>query len=188
MCRGDADEAVVAVKLVAEEGMVTCPRGKPPESDMDVGGEGRNRRLVTLTTNTHRREGSGRKTAPLHGAGQRRQAREQGTDHAKHGDAQRKGNVEQGELFTATENLFEQLCTLRTLYEGFKAVKRNGGSPGIDGVTIKAFEARLQEELGQLKRGMPSGGPTWLLVGSLSAAGLGGNGARSALRLRVGGG
>ena len=131
--------------------MVTCPRVKPPESDKDVGGEGRNRRLVTLTTNTHRREGSGLKKTPLHRAGQRRRAREQGTDHAKHDDAQRKGNMEQGELFTATENLFERLCTLETLYAGFKAVKQNGGSPGIDGVTIKLFESRLNEELAQLK-------------------------------------
>jgi len=42
MCQGSADEAVVAVKPVADEGMVTCLRVKLPESDRDVGGEGRN--------------------------------------------------------------------------------------------------------------------------------------------------
>ncbi|OVE73724.1 hypothetical protein BVX93_00910 [bacterium B13(2017)] len=37
-----ADEAVVVVKLVAEENMVTYLRVKLPERDMDVGGEGWN--------------------------------------------------------------------------------------------------------------------------------------------------
>lgn len=40
--RGSADEAVVAVKPEAFEGMVTCVRIKLSESDKDVGGEGRN--------------------------------------------------------------------------------------------------------------------------------------------------
>lgn len=42
MCQGPADEAVVAVKPAADEGMVTCLRVKLPESDREVGGEGRN--------------------------------------------------------------------------------------------------------------------------------------------------
>jgi hypothetical protein len=42
MSQGPADEAVVAVKPAAEEGMVTCLRIKLPESDREVGGEGRN--------------------------------------------------------------------------------------------------------------------------------------------------
>lgn len=42
MCQGPADEATVAVKPVADEGMVTCLRVKLPESDMEVGGERRN--------------------------------------------------------------------------------------------------------------------------------------------------
>jgi hypothetical protein len=42
MSQGSTDEAVVAVKPAAEEGMVTCLRIKLPESDRDVGGEGRN--------------------------------------------------------------------------------------------------------------------------------------------------
>jgi hypothetical protein len=45
-CRGVADEAVVAVKPSAEEGMVTCPRRKAMESDKEVGGEGRNMERV----------------------------------------------------------------------------------------------------------------------------------------------
>jgi len=59
--------------------------------------------------------------------------------------------VEQQELFTKTENLFEQLCTVAMLQQGYKAVKRNGGSPGIDGITIEVFGRRLEEELAQLK-------------------------------------
>ena len=41
MSRGSADEAVVAVKPVADEVMVTWLRAKLPESDKEVGGEGR---------------------------------------------------------------------------------------------------------------------------------------------------
>jgi len=42
MDRGSSDEAIVGVKLVASEDTVTCLRVKLPESDMDVGAEGRN--------------------------------------------------------------------------------------------------------------------------------------------------
>jgi RNA-directed DNA polymerase len=59
--------------------------------------------------------------------------------------------MEQRELFEGTENLFERLCGVETLKAGFHAVRRNGGSPGIDGVTIKAYGARLEEELAQLQ-------------------------------------
>jgi hypothetical protein len=45
MGRGSADEAVVAVKVGANEGAVTYPRIKLPSSDpckLRIGGEGRN--------------------------------------------------------------------------------------------------------------------------------------------------
>ncbi len=42
MDRGFSDEAVVGVKLVADEDAVTYLRVKLPESDMEVGAEGRN--------------------------------------------------------------------------------------------------------------------------------------------------
>lgn len=58
-CQGVADEAVVTVKLTAEEGMVTYRRIKLAESDREVGGEGRNRKLVNLAITTHGREGFG---------------------------------------------------------------------------------------------------------------------------------
>ena len=47
-CQGVADEAVVAVKLAADEVVVTRQRTKLPESDREVGGEGRNKKLVLL--------------------------------------------------------------------------------------------------------------------------------------------
>ena len=61
--------------------------------------------------------------------------------------------MEQMSLFAEEgSHLFEKLCTIEFLKEGFKAVKKNGGSPGIDGVTVKEFESRLVEELKQLKK------------------------------------
>ena len=45
MGRGSADEAVVVVKMVADEGAVTYPRVKLPSSDpvkIRIGGEGWN--------------------------------------------------------------------------------------------------------------------------------------------------
>jgi group II intron reverse transcriptase/maturase len=59
--------------------------------------------------------------------------------------------MEQRELFEVNETLFERLCSGGTLGEGYKAVKRNGGSSGIDGVTIEEFETRREEEIDQLR-------------------------------------
>ncbi len=61
--------------------------------------------------------------------------------------------MEQMSLFAEERSrLFEKLCTIEFLKGGFKAVKKNGGSPGVDGVTVKEFEIRLVEELEQLKK------------------------------------
>ena len=60
--------------------------------------------------------------------------------------------MEQLGLFIDGRSLFEKLCSLEILGEGFKAVKRNKGAPGIDGVTVEEFGNRLDEELTQLKR------------------------------------
>ena len=61
-----------------------------------------------------------------------------------------KSKTRQLNLFVDERSLFEKLCDLSSLEAGFKAVKKNGGSPGIDGVTIQDFESRLEEELVQL--------------------------------------
>lgn len=52
--------------------------------------------------------------------------------------------------------LFEDLCSVSALKLGFKEVKKNHGSPGIDGVTIEAFEHRLKGELHQIKADLES--------------------------------
>jgi len=67
-----------------------------------------------------------------------------------------KGKMRQRELFTDERSLFEKLCDQRNLRSGFKAVKKNGGSPGIDGVTIEEFGNRLEEELVQLQKELES--------------------------------
>jgi retron-type reverse transcriptase len=60
------------------------------------------------------------------------------------------------DLLTDERRLFEELCQREQLEAGFKRVKRNGGSPGVDGVTIEQFESRLNEELSQLKEDLES--------------------------------
>ncbi len=54
------------------------------------------------------------------------------------------------------ESLFEQLCDVNTLRNGFIAVKRNKGSHGIDGITIADFASNLEEELRQLSKELES--------------------------------
>lgn len=59
--------------------------------------------------------------------------------------------MRQRELFTDERSLFEKLCDQRNLRLGFKAVKKNGGSSGVDDVSIEEFESSLEEELVQLQ-------------------------------------
>jgi len=86
--------------------------------------------------------------------------------------------VEQLELFTGTENLFEELCSIHLLKQGFKAVKRNGGSPGIDGTTTADFGARLEEEVAQLRKELVSWSYTPQPVRRVEIPKPGGNGTR----------
>ncbi len=60
--------------------------------------------------------------------------------------------MNQHDLLTEEQSLFEQLCSTHCLSVGFKQVKKNKGKPGIDGVNIAEFEARLDEELSQLQQ------------------------------------
>lgn len=60
--------------------------------------------------------------------------------------------MQQPDLFFDRSRLFEHLCDVDYLRAGFKAVKKNKGSPGIDGITIDEFESRLDEELAQLQK------------------------------------
>ncbi|MBF0441530.1 MAG: maturase [Oligoflexales bacterium] len=54
------------------------------------------------------------------------------------------------------QSLFETLCDLESLRGAYLEVKRNKGAHGVDGKTIKDFEANLDEELAQLKRELES--------------------------------
>ena len=56
------------------------------------------------------------------------------------------------ELILDTQCLFEKLCSVAFLRQGFRAVKRNGGAPGRDGISIQEFESRLEEELAHLRK------------------------------------
>jgi hypothetical protein len=47
-----------------------------------------------------------------------------------------KDKMRQRSLCIDERSLFEKLCDQSNLEAGFKAVKKNGGAPGIDGVTI----------------------------------------------------
>ena len=60
------------------------------------------------------------------------------------------------DLLTDEQRLFEHLCTAHWLEAGFRQVRKNKGSPGIDGVTITEFESRLDEELGRLREELES--------------------------------
>jgi RNA-directed DNA polymerase len=49
--------------------------------------------------------------------------------------------MRQQNLFYDEEDIFGRLCSLKVLRDGFKAVRKNHGSPGIDGVSIEEFES-----------------------------------------------
>jgi len=52
--------------------------------------------------------------------------------------------------------LFERICSIHQLELAFRVVKRKGGAPGIDGVTIESFEKNLLEEITRLNQEVES--------------------------------
>ena len=64
--------------------------------------------------------------------------------------------MRQRDLFIEEPRLFEALCSIERLEAGFRRVKKNKGSPGVDGVTLAEFESRLSEELSRLKAELES--------------------------------
>ena len=53
--------------------------------------------------------------------------------------------------FSLDRDLFRDICSLPALGRAFKDVRKNKGAPGIDGVTVHAFEISLEENLHQLR-------------------------------------
>ena len=53
-------------------------------------------------------------------------------------------------LLNYKQSLFERASSIEELRAAFKVVKRNGGVPGTDGVTIEVFGRRLEQELNRL--------------------------------------
>ena len=64
--------------------------------------------------------------------------------------------MKQRDLFFNPKRLFEELCSEDQLLTAYKSVKKNKGSAGIDGVSLKDFETKLNEELGQLQKELES--------------------------------
>lgn len=59
-------------------------------------------------------------------------------------------------LFIDGRDLFEKLCSIEFLGKGLKAVKKNKGAPGIDGITVEEFGENLDEELRRLSQELES--------------------------------
>jgi len=62
-----------------------------------------------------------------------------------------RSKVSETNLCNYQERLFERVCSIETLQSAFKAVRKNRGAPGIDGVSVEEFEGRLSEEFVRLK-------------------------------------
>ena len=50
------------------------------------------------------------------------------------------------------QGTLEEICDVHNLMEAFKAVKRNKGAPGIDGITIEEYEVQLSENIEHLRQ------------------------------------
>jgi len=59
--------------------------------------------------------------------------------------------MEQLNILEDSQSLFEQITSIEQLLKGFKAVQKNKGAPGIDGVSLCSFKENLFDELGQLQ-------------------------------------
>ena len=62
-------------------------------------------------------------------------------------DALRSGGPEGGRWYWLHDKVFAE----KTLRAAFARVKRNGGAPGVDGMTVEAFGSRLDEEIARLR-------------------------------------
>jgi RNA-directed DNA polymerase len=62
-------------------------------------------------------------------------------------DALRRGGPEGGRWYWLHDKVFAE----KTLRAAFARVERNGGAPGVDGMTVEAFGNRLDEEIARLR-------------------------------------
>lgn len=60
--------------------------------------------------------------------------------------------MEQLSLNVRVENLFEASTSVAQLRSAYEAVRRNGGAPGIDGVSVEEYGKDLEENLSLLSR------------------------------------
>lgn len=58
---------------------------------------------------------------------------------------------------TSELSLFARVCTAKNLWQAWKRVKQNNGGPGIDGVTLDAYEQRVGRYLEQLRQQLVRG-------------------------------
>lgn len=63
-------------------------------------------------------------------------------------EALERGGPEGGRWYWLHDKVFAE----KTLRAAFTRVKRNGGAPGVDGVTVEMFESRLGEEIARLQK------------------------------------
>jgi RNA-directed DNA polymerase len=68
-------------------------------------------------------------------------------------DALRRGGPEGGRWYWLHDKVFAE----RTLRAAYARVKRNGGAPGVDGMTVEAFGSRLDEEIARLRTAWEAG-------------------------------
>ncbi len=74
-----------------------------------------------------------------------------GRERIEEGIARRKVPMRMSNGSIRESELFEKLCNLTCLREGFEAVTTNKGAPGIDNQTIDDFERELSANLTRLK-------------------------------------
>ena len=68
-------------------------------------------------------------------------------------DALRRGGPEGGRWYWLHDKVF----TEKTLRAAFARVARNGGAPGVDGMTVEVFGSRLDKEIARLCRAWKAG-------------------------------
>lgn len=61
-----------------------------------------------------------------------------------------------GDQLLPKHDLFERLYNIEQLRLGFKAVKKNRGSPGVDGITVELYANNLEKELENLSQELSS--------------------------------